>query len=718
MITTPSLTDLKLTDKNGNYLTDHNGTYILASVSSWDIGVAEPSRMFRARFKLAGSVLDCSIVKVDCYKGACADSFGPGSMYVPYIKAVIKECSRELDGVELLYQIGLRVGEEYEYIDIGYFTVTDPKVTTSQIEFKAVGRLAKGNTEYVSLLSYPAAITDVIAEISAAIGVPVILRGLTGTGLLETIPDGTHRDALSTIAGCLGGFVSEDNAGNIVISAYGYGLTISANPDRSLSLPETWEKAYTVTGIKVTVPDQTTDEGNIPGATYTAGTPVIDVTNPCMTRALFREMYQNIRGYTFTPANVDLSLGDPRLEPWDTVAVIDLEGNVHAVPCFEVIHTFHGGLSTQINAEIVSPSAASLQVTGPVGKLITQHENTNKKRYNLLSRTISELSSVIGEVDPESGTLQTQITQNKESIRQVAENLSDNYYSKTEVDLTAEGLDTKISTKRRVFRSSPLPPYDVGDMWVQGLNGDILVCSRARAENDTYSDSDWVRASKYTDDSTANTEIDARRTLIRDFSGGTITAFVGNPIGVYTNASGSVDIVQLAWSDDEPTIVKTLASYSATGIDNDPSTAYVIGTENTYIRFDPVRGIIDIGGNVEFNSTKTLSQLLSQLNSEQIVVQTDYTDAEVQFTAKLVRAGEDITTEYEPSDYEWYHKTRTDYEFIGTGYSISVDKEDLTLGRSVVCRWVKREYLYLTDKNGNYITDKNGNRILVKVEVS
>lgn len=63
----------------------------------------------------------------------------------------------------------------------------------------------------------------------------------------------------------------------------------------------------------------------------------------------------------------------------------------------------------------------------------------------------------------------------------------------------ANAQDTADS-KRRVFVSQPTPPYDVGDLWVQGENGDILRCATARASG-SYSASDWVLASKYTDDS-------------------------------------------------------------------------------------------------------------------------------------------------------------------------------------------------------------------------
>lgn len=57
--------------------------------------------------------------------------------------------------------------------------------------------------------------------------------------------------------------------------------------------------------------------------------------------------------------------------------------------------------------------------------------------------------------------------------------------------------------KRRVFTSTPQPPYDVGDLWTQGSTGDLMRCRTARATGN-YTSSDWILATKYTDDTVAN----------------------------------------------------------------------------------------------------------------------------------------------------------------------------------------------------------------------
>ena len=58
--------------------------------------------------------------------------------------------------------------------------------------------------------------------------------------------------------------------------------------------------------------------------------------------------------------------------------------------------------------------------------------------------------------------------------------------------------------KRRVFTTRPNPPYDVGDLWAQGSTGDLKVCKTAKASGQTYSSSDWVNATKYTDNTAFN----------------------------------------------------------------------------------------------------------------------------------------------------------------------------------------------------------------------
>lgn len=65
---------------------------------------------------------------------------------------------------------------------------------------------------------------------------------------------------------------------------------------------------------------------------------------------------------------------------------------------------------------------------------------------------------------------------------------------------TASTAKDVADGKRRVFTAIPTVPYDVGDLWAQGTDGDLMRCATAKTSSGSYSASDWVKASKYTDD--------------------------------------------------------------------------------------------------------------------------------------------------------------------------------------------------------------------------
>ena len=76
---------------------------------------------------------------------------------------------------------------------------------------------------------------------------------------------------------------------------------------------------------------------------------------------------------------------------------------------------------------------------------------------------------------------------------------------------TAEG-------KRRVFVELPIPPYDVGDLWSQGSEGDLLRCKISKKDGESFEDSDWIKASKYTDDKIAQEALEEAKKGIQNAS--------------------------------------------------------------------------------------------------------------------------------------------------------------------------------------------------------
>lgn len=76
---------------------------------------------------------------------------------------------------------------------------------------------------------------------------------------------------------------------------------------------------------------------------------------------------------------------------------------------------------------------------------------------------------------------------------------------------TASAISAEIDEKCRTFTSTapPTPPYDVGDLWFQGTNADIMTCIVAKAEGQSYAASDWQKRNKYVDAQDITDAVDA-----------------------------------------------------------------------------------------------------------------------------------------------------------------------------------------------------------------
>ena len=71
----------------------------------------------------------------------------------------------------------------------------------------------------------------------------------------------------------------------------------------------------------------------------------------------------------------------------------------------------------------------------------------------------------------------------------------------TEALALANAAQDTADSKRRVFVTTPTPPYDVGDIWFKD-NVDLYRCRASRSSGE-YSEVDWIIATKYTDDTYA-----------------------------------------------------------------------------------------------------------------------------------------------------------------------------------------------------------------------
>lgn len=86
----------------------------------------------------------------------------------------------------------------------------------------------------------------------------------------------------------------------------------------------------------------------------------------------------------------------------------------------------------------------------------------------------------------------------------------------TDNELSA--VQALAQSKAKVFTTTPKPPYSIGDLWIK--DQELYECKVAKDSSGTYNQSDWQKATKYTDDTvanlanlTANTALDGVRNI-------------------------------------------------------------------------------------------------------------------------------------------------------------------------------------------------------------
>ena len=233
-------------------------------------------------------------------------------MYIPYIEATITNCEEDLEGADITLQIGMDISGTTEWITIGKYTVSDINISDLEVSFTAVGYLNSkcGNVTSVTI---PAgtSVTNAISLIREACHLSITMIGVTASGTVEAGFTATARDAIGAIALQLGCFVSENNNGGIVLAKLMAGSELSLSDERCVDPPE------------------------------------------------YAEANVTEEGYTFRPGRINLTLGDPRLEPWDYLTVTD---GPYTLPCLRITHTFDGGLQTIIDCTRPSDTSGNTEV--------------------------------------------------------------------------------------------------------------------------------------------------------------------------------------------------------------------------------------------------------------------------------------------------------------------------------------------------------------------
>jgi hypothetical protein len=317
------------------------------------------SRHFEAKLVVNGKDFSCDIRSLKIKKGSCGgSSLQPGTFFSSTVEAQIRTQSAIKHGDKIEVWISAPESGDESFYKVVTAYVRHPIRKMQEISFTAEGAIAaKLGLEFKGEAGMT--VQAILNNVSIAAGVNIIVENDMDTSLVTSTSANLKgylmREVLADIAGLFFGYACEDVDGNILIKKYG----MSASADESVILKEERMKSYpdvydtvTIGGIQV--------RGGEVDCIYPEGSTTVNccVNNLLMTEEIFNRYVNDFIGLNYTPFEAEYSLGDFRIEPWDTVSV---DGKSTIIT--EVTHHFDSGIKTQLKASTLESGEAFSRTT-------------------------------------------------------------------------------------------------------------------------------------------------------------------------------------------------------------------------------------------------------------------------------------------------------------------------------------------------------------------
>ena len=327
---------------------------------------------------------DINSLKYDsgAYNG---DTFAIGSTYSNTVQIEFSHLIEGLKlGMEVHPSIGIKTSSGYVYEPLGVFIISSEikmDRNNNLTTVSASDRFCGLEGTYVSELTYPAKVLDVIAEICAQSGVKANTDDLARlphqADLPAPITGQSYRKALGWIAQLYVGYALFDRQGLFTIrtiSEPNYELDPSQYEQAGLTKNEA---AYKINGIQcqVTLTTKTRDgESTEETKNYQAGDATgsqIKLENNIMTPQRLNDIWEQLKDLTFYPFSLNW-FGNPAVEAGDWLRLEDKQGNSFVVPNSSYTLDFNGGLSATSKADQTTSSDQMVPWQGSVAQTIKE----------------------------------------------------------------------------------------------------------------------------------------------------------------------------------------------------------------------------------------------------------------------------------------------------------------------------------------------------------
>lgn len=348
-------------------------------------------------------------------------------------------------------------------VDRGTYYVTSPVSISDNIEITALDKTYKLDTPYQINVGLPAKREVVLADICLQTGIQadVTFHAYTQLGnderLVTNIPENTTcRDVIGQLAATEGANARINNAGVLKFIQWDFSRT-DYTLTNFMDSPEVSSSDLSITGVKVVSSEDTS------GGLYGTEEYKLTLTIPIISGASVTEE------------------SDPSATPIEQLVAIYV-GNMLIDKPFRIMK---GDYIPNVMIEF-----------GDMAHSVDKNDNEYVTPITDFSFTLFGKTSVE--------------TKSETPIQSASKFTS----------ASQSVLQQQINAKKRVFTTQPVPPYAVGDLWVNG--DEFYYCITPRVVGQSFNMDDWNTATSYTHEQEVQEAINHATALITGATGGNI----------------------------------------------------------------------------------------------------------------------------------------------------------------------------------------------------
>ena len=350
---------------------------------------------------------DYGYIKGDTYKpgGTCA-----GSAKIVFASVITS--FRKLDKV--YPEIGLLVDGTYEWVKMGEYFINDIEIDRNRktTKLELMDGMFKLNREYVTELTYPAEIRNVIKEICLKTGVALAneTMGIASMNYrIDKVPKDkkmTFRDVLGLSAQMLGMSCFFNREGKLEVKELtDSGIVITADSYFMHGLTKS-EIEYQIAGITCKKDKETLTVGLRTGRS-------LEIENVLMYQSALDNLYHSIKDIRYYPYNLNYQ-GHLLLDVGQWVTIKTNTGETFKSPVLSQSFNFKGGLRGRISADSKAGNDAQYSYAGTITKKIEQFNEFEKQLQNQIEEADKDF-------DRKVQGIKNEITDSIEQAKAVAE---------------------------------------------------------------------------------------------------------------------------------------------------------------------------------------------------------------------------------------------------------------------------------------------------------